>query len=119
MSGEVSLDTSSLSVIEGETMTFNCTAVGCPTPSITWQFLGIGYSRFTEVGDDVHVQVQSHTINSTRSYSTLTITNADRTRHGSYRCIANNGVQKTTGLSDQKTINVYGKFTIFPTNINV
>ena len=117
MSGEAFLDTGSISLVEGETVTFNCTAVGCPTPLITWQFSGIGNSRFTEVDADLHVQVQSHVINSTRSYSVLTITNADRTIHGSFRCIANNGVQKTSGFSDQKTINVYCKFSVCSTNV--
>jgi hypothetical protein len=103
------LDTKIVSVVQRETVSLNCTADGCPTPSITWEFSGLDKSRYEGVDGYENVRVQSEVIDSNRRYSELTIVNTDRANHGSYRCVASNGKQEFSG---EKTITVTRKFAV-------
>jgi hypothetical protein len=87
-------DTKRMSVVQGETVSLNCTADGCPTPSIMWKFRGLHSSKYEGVDGYGNIQVQSEVINSNRSYSELIIANTDLTNQGSYLCVASNGKQE-------------------------
>lgn len=105
MGSKAFLDTNSSSVVEGDNVTFDCVAVGCPPPSIIWQFLD-EHGTITVIGVTVDVEIQSPIANSTASKSMLTIKNIGRSQAGMYRCRANNGVGKKS-FSSRAMVNVY------------
>lgn len=106
MGSKAFLDTNSSSVVEGDNFTFDCVAVGCPPPSIIWQFLDDEHSTSTVIRATGDVEIQSPIANSTASKSMLTIMNIGRSQAGMYRCRANNGVGKKS-LSIRAMVNVY------------
>ena len=105
MSAEAFLDTSNVSVVEGDALTLKCRAVGCPVPSISWKFMGSGDSVFVGVGNDV--QLHSEAINSVTNESRLIVKNTNRSRGGTYQCLAFNSVQNGKVSSDANAVSVY------------
>ena len=71
-----------------ETATFNCTASGNPSPTITWRFANKTLTFSKKYG-----------INTTESSSILVVKNLSRNDNGSYECRANNTVGKDSKTS--------------------
>ena len=93
---DIAFDRQNRAVTEGNNVTLSCNVSGNPEPSISWTANGF--------------QVNT-TINSRISFSAgkkqLTITNAERTDNGNYRCVANNSLGIAT--SDAATLDVQCK----------
>ena len=77
-------------VLERNSVTINCEALGYPPPSITWSGLDETLSDRVSVSDSVHVPTGYGNV--TRVSVNLTITNASRKDTGVYTCSANNSV---------------------------
>lgn len=63
----------------GSNVTFNCTATGCPKPTITWK----------KDNDSHSIQAKVITDDET-TLSQLVITGVTREDYGKYQCVANN-----------------------------
>ena len=101
-------------MVEGDTLTFDCRAVGCPIPSIDWQFLDTGVnSSFKLLVSSVDVQMESYQMNAITRMSRLTIRNTRHSQAGFYQCCSsNNAVLNTRGYSAREGITVYCKKSI-------
>ena len=80
-------------IMEGNSVTFSCEAIGNPSPSISWTKNGFLLSN---IGDP--------RITFTELNRKLTITNVKGTDGGKYRCVASNSLGVAT--SNPATLNV-------------
>ena len=84
--------------IEGDDVTFNCSATGNSAPTFRWT-------------KDGSVLTPASTISLSSDSKQLTITNVTREDSGQYVCEATNNV--TTVQSDSATLNVHCKITYY------
>ena len=89
----------STAVIEDNTSTINCEAIGYPPPTIVWNRANGTISDRVSVSDGVSVPTGYGNV--TRVSVNLTITNAYREDTGVYTCSANNSIG-----SDNRNVNV-------------
>ena len=75
-------------VIEDNSITINCEAIGYPPPTIVWNRIDGNLSDRVSVSDSVSVPTGNGNV--TRVSVNLTITNAYREDTGVYLCSANN-----------------------------
>ncbi|XP_048588096.1 hemicentin-1 isoform X8 [Nematostella vectensis] len=67
---------SNITVIEGESLTLNCTATGCPTPNITWTKQGVSAALRSNITTEIIHQIAS----------------VQKSHAGRYTCAANNEI---------------------------
>ncbi|EDO30350.1 predicted protein, partial [Nematostella vectensis] len=67
---------SNITVIEGESLTLNCTATGCPTPNITWTKHGVSAALRSNITTEIIHQIAS----------------VQKSHAGRYTCAANNEI---------------------------
>jgi len=84
---------------EGNNVTVSCSAIGNPSPSITW----------TKNGSIISTAADSR-ITFGADNKTLTITNVSRADSGQYKCVASNGLGKAT--SSAATMDVQCMFIV-------
>ena len=77
-------------IIEGDTTTITCEAVGYPPPTVVWNRIDGDLSDRVSVSDSVSVPTGYGNV--TRVSVNLTITNAYREDTGVYTCSANNSI---------------------------
>ena len=77
-------------VLERNSITINCAALGYPLPSVIWSKLDEILSDRISVSDSVSVPTGYGNV--TRVSVNLTITNASREDTGVYTCSANNSI---------------------------
>ncbi|EDO32002.1 predicted protein, partial [Nematostella vectensis] len=63
-------------IIEGESLTLNCTATGCPTPNITWTKQGVSAALRSNITTEIIHQIAS----------------VQKSDAGRYTCAANNEI---------------------------
>ena len=95
-------------IIEGDTTTITCEALGYPPPTIVWNRIDGNLSDRVSVSDSVSIPTGNGNV--TRVSVNLTITNAYREDTGVYTCSANNSIG-----SDKRNFNitVQCKFILF------
>ena len=96
-------------VVEGDNLTLDCRAVGCPIPSIAWQSKDTTTNKFSKTDRGTDVKIEPQERNSTSFGSKLTITNTSRSRAGIYRCRSNNDAVPQKKGSSQAEVIVYCK----------
>ena len=80
------------SVFIGSNVTFNCTAMGLPTPTISWMKNNDSYV----VPSDVRARVVSDNKNNKNNHSQLIITEVKKEDSGKYQCVASNSAGERT-----------------------
>ena len=95
---EITTDPGSTEIIERGDVTLTCSAVGNPTPSISWTKDG----SLINAGGDPRINI-------TEQNTKLRITNVSRADDGQYRCVASNGLGNAT--SNPATVDVRCKYT--------
>ena len=95
---EITTDPGSTEIIERGDVTLTCSAVGNPTPSISWTKDG----SLIKAGGDPRINI-------TEKNTKLRITNLSRADDGQYRCVASNGLGNA--ISNPATVVVRCKYT--------
>ena len=86
----------------GSNVTFNCTAMGLPTPAISWMKNNDSYA----VTSNVRARVVSDNKN---NHSQLIITKVKIEDNGKYQCVANNSAGERTSSGAFLYIKELGK----------
>ena len=86
----------------GSNVTFNCTAMGLPTPAISWMKNNNSYA----VTSNVRARVVSDNKN---NHSQLIITKVKIEDNGKYQCVANNSAGERTSSGAFLYIKELGK----------
>ena len=81
---------SNVTVVEGNTTTITCEAIGYPPPTIIWNIINQTLSDGVSGSDSVSAPTGNGNV--TRVSVNLTITNASREDTGMYTCSANNSI---------------------------
>jgi hypothetical protein len=83
-------------ITEGQDLSIPCTAIGPPTPNITW----------------VQIVGNNRVIKSTgKGSATLSIQNIKREQYGTYECQAKNNPHENQPVTAQTVVTVYCKYT--------
>ena len=77
-------------LIERNTITITCEAIGYPPPTVQWDKIDETLSNRVSVSDSINVPTVYGNV--TRVSVNLTITNTSREDTGVYKCSANNSV---------------------------
>ena len=86
-------------IIEGETTTITCKALGFPPPTVVWNRINGNLNDRVSASDSVSVPTGYGNV--TRVSVNLTITNAYKEDTGVYTCSANNSIG-----SDKRNVNI-------------
>ena len=78
---EISIHPRNVTIVRGDSVTFSCSVVGNPTPSVVW----------TKDGRDLNVTENSRfNLSSRKNNHSLEIAEVHRSDSGQYRCVAEN-----------------------------
>ena len=90
----------------GSNVTFNCTAMGLPTPAISWMKNNDSYAVTSNVRAKV---VPENNKSSTSNHSQLIITKVKIEDSGKYQCVANNSAGERKSSAAFLYIKEFGK----------